>query len=137
MNNEQSAREFFEACETGKGWDACKSWCHPDAGFSCQADALAQVTTLEGYTEWVKGLATPIPDGHYELEAFAMDNDRNIAIAAAVFVGTQTGEGGPVPPTGKKVATDYVYVIKFDGNKINHMTKVWNDLYALRELGWA
>ena len=35
------AEAFFEACETGGGWAACERYCAPDAGFSAQADALA------------------------------------------------------------------------------------------------
>jgi hypothetical protein len=35
--------------------------------------------------------------------------------AYAVFRGTHTGEGGPVPPTGKEVEADYVYVMQFEG----------------------
>jgi hypothetical protein len=46
-----TARDFFEACEAGKGWEGCKDYCQDDASFSCQADALAEVTTLEGYAE--------------------------------------------------------------------------------------
>jgi len=137
MTKEQTARAFFEACETGKGWEVCRTWCHEGATFSCQADALADTATLAGYTEWMKGLFGPIPDGRYELSAFAMDPERGTVVAAAVFHGTQTGAGGPVPPTGKAVASDYVYVIAFDGEKISHMTKVWNDVHALRALGWA
>jgi predicted ester cyclase len=137
MTREQTARAFFEACETGKGWEVCRSWCHEGATFSCQADALAETTTLAGYAEWMKGLLGPIPDGRYELSAFAMDPERGTVVAAAVFHGTQTGAGGPVPSTGKAVASDYVYVIAFDGEKISHMTKVWNDVHALRALGWA
>ena len=30
------AKRFFEACETGKGWTACKVYCKPDATFSSQ-----------------------------------------------------------------------------------------------------
>lgn len=137
MTIETTAREFFEACETGQGWEECQKFCHDGASFACQADALADTSTLEGYTNWVKGLATPVPDGHYELKGFAADNDRDTVIAFAVFHGTQTGEGGPVPPTGKTVATDYVYAMKFDGGKIRHMTKIWNDVIALRQLGWG
>lgn len=80
----ETARSFFDACETGKGWAVCKAWCHEDASFSCQADALAKVTSLQGYTEWMKGLLSPIPDGHYELTAFAADPDRRAVVAAAV-----------------------------------------------------
>ena len=137
MTHAQTARDFFEACETGKGWDGCKTWCLEGATFSCQADALAQTSTLAAYADWMKGLLGPIPDGHYELKAFAMDAERGTVVAAAVFHGTQTGAGGPVAPTGKAVSSDYAYVISFNGEKISHMTKVWNDLQALRQLGWA
>jgi predicted ester cyclase len=137
MTREQTARAFFEACESGKGWEVCRTWCHEGATFSCQADALAETKTLAGYADWMKGLLGPIPDGRYELRAWALDPERGTVVAAAVFHGSHAGEGGPVPPTGKTVASDYVYVIAFDGEKISHMTKVWNDAYALRALGWA
>ncbi len=131
------ARDFFDACETGKGWDVCRDWCHDDATFSCQSDVLADTTTLEGYTEWTKGLLKPIPDGRYELKAFATDLDRNSVSAFGVFHGTHTGDGGPVAPTGNSVAADYVYVMEFDGDRIRHMTKIWNDAQTLRALGWG
>jgi ketosteroid isomerase-like protein len=137
MNTEQTARAFFEACETGGGWEACKAYCSADATFDCQADALADTTTLEGYADWMKGLLTPIPDGHYTLTAFAADSERGTVVATAVFHGTQTGEGGPGDPTGKVVASDYAYVMQCDGDRITHMTKIWNDVQALRQLGWA
>ncbi len=137
MNSiKERAEQFFDACETGKGWDGCKEFCHPDASFSAQASALADVDTLESYTEWMKGLLTPVPDGRYELRSFAVDEERNKVSAFAVFHGTHTGEGGPVPPTGNSVATDYVYVMDFDGDRIRHMTKIWNDTITLQQLGW-
>ena len=59
-------------------------------------------------------------------------------MVSGVFTGTHTGQGGPCPPTGKTVnKSDYVYVMDFDGDKIRHMTKVWPDAWALKELGWA
>lgn len=132
-----TANQFFEACETGKGWNTCSQFCHPDATFTCQSGALAEISTLKAYTEWTKGILTPIPDGHYELKFFAADDARNSVAAVAVFHGTQTGEGGPVSPTGNSVSTDYVYHMEFDGNRIMHMTKIWNDTFALQQLGWT
>ena len=131
------AKNFFEACETGKGWDACKSYCHPDASFASQTGALSDISTLEGYCEWMKGLLTPIPDGHYELKFFAADEADKSVAAFAVFHGTQTGDGGPVPPTGNSIAADYVYHMEFDGGQVKHMTKIWNDTISLQQLGWA
>ena len=131
------ARDFFEACETGQGWEGCKKFCTDGASFSSQTDALEGITTLEGYTEWMKGLLVILPDGRYGLKSFSTDADRNRVTAFAVFHGTHTGDGGPVPPTNQSTAADYVYCMEFDGDKISHMTKVWNDSITVRELGWA
>jgi len=131
------AKQFFDACESGKGWAGCKAYCHPGATFSAQTGALASISTLEGYCDWMKGLFTPIPDGHYELKFFAADEARHSVAAFAVFHGTHTGPGGPGPATGKKVAADYVYHMVFEGGRIKHMTKIWNDTISLQQLGWA
>jgi predicted ester cyclase len=132
-----TAQQFFDACETGKGWAGCEQYCYPGATFSAQVDTLAGMTTLEAYTEWMKDLITLLPDGNAEVRSFAVDEARNNVAVFGVFRGTHTGEGGPVPPTGKSAEADYVYVMNFDGDKIRHMTKIWNDGFTVRQLGWA
>ena len=131
------AKNFFETCEAGKGWDACKAYCHADATFAAQAEPLADIKTLRQYTEWMQVLLTFIPDGRYELKSFATDEARKSVCAYGVFSGTHTGEGGPCPPTGKSLKTDYVYVMEFDGDRIRHMTKIWHAGLAMKELGWV
>ena len=131
------AHAFFEACEAGKGWEVCKAHCTPDATFSAQAEPLSDVRTLQGYADWMQGLLTFMPDGRYTLKAFATDPERGKVVAFATFSATHTGAGGPCPPTGKHTQTDYVYVMEFAGERIRHMTKIWNAGWAMRELGWA
>ncbi|MEL6361409.1 MAG: ester cyclase [Pseudomonadota bacterium] len=133
----ESAFAFFDACETGKGWDVCSQYCTPDASFSSQAEPLLEVTKLSDYAEWMKGLFGPIPNASYELKSFGLDQERASVCAYAVFNGTHTGEGGPVPATGKSTSSDYVYVMEFDGDKIRHMTKIWHAGLALQDLGWV
>ena len=128
---------FFDAVETGMGWEGCSAYVEPDATFEAQADALADVHTLRGYAEWMKGILVVLPDARYELKAFAVDAERQKVAAYAVFHGTHTGDGGPVAPTGKSASTDYVYVMDFVDGRIRHMTKIWNDGRALRQLGWT
>ena len=132
-----TAEEFFDACETGQGWQGCAQFCQPGATFSAQAGALEGMNTLEAYTDWMKGLLTLVPDGRAEVRSFAVDAARNKVVVYGVFSGTHTGEGGPVPPTGKSTAADYVYDMDFDGDKIGHLTKIWNDAFTLHQLGWA
>jgi predicted ester cyclase len=133
----ETARAFFDACETGRGWEGCSSYCHPNATFAAQAEPLAEMKTLREYTEWMKGIMTVLPDASYVIKAFATDNERHSVSGYGVFSGTHTGEGGPVPPTGRRASADYVYVMEFDGAKIRHMTKIWHAGWTMRELGWT
>ena len=133
----ETAERFFEACETGKGWAGCQEYCHPGATFSAQTSALAGVETLDAYTDWMAGTFEPLPGGTYEVRAFAVDDERQNVTAYGVFSATHTGHGGPVPPTGKSIRADYVYVMQFDGDRIRHLTKIWNDTFTNQQLGWA
>src|SRR5258708_24486354 len=132
-----TANDFFVACETGRGWDACKAYCAPSATFAAQAEPLAGIKTLAEYANWMKGLMTILPDGSYEVKSFATDSERNNVAAYPVFSGTHTGPGGPCEPTRKQATSDYVYVMHFTDGKISHMTAIWNSGMALKELGWA
>jgi ketosteroid isomerase-like protein len=132
----ETAQAFFEACEAGKGWGVCRAYCSPHATFAAQAEPLADVKTLEQYTDWMQGLMTVLTDATYEVKSFATDAARNNVCAYGVFKGTHLA-GGPCPPTGKTVSTDYVYVMQFDDGRIVHMTKIWHAGLALKALGWA
>src|SRR5688500_16060335 len=131
------AAASFAASETGKSWHACGAYCTPNATSSAPAQPLLEVKTLAQYTDWMKGIMTVLPDGRYDVKSFATDAARNNVAAYSVFHGTHTGPGGPVPPTGRRTSTDYVYVMQFEGDKIVHMTKIWHAGLALKELGWT
>jgi steroid delta-isomerase-like uncharacterized protein len=131
------AEAFFDACETGKGWDACSAYCTPGATFAAQAEPLLDVKTLAQYADWMKAITGVFPDCSYDVKSFATDSARSNVAAFATFHATHTGPGGPVPPTGRSMSTDYVYVMQFEGEKITHMTKIWNAGLALKAVGWA
>ena len=133
----ETAAAFFDACETGEGWDGCAQYCTADATFSAQSEAIGDLTDLRSYADWMKGILTILEDGSYDLKSFATDEERGSVLAYAVFNGTHTGDGGPVPPTGKAASSDYVYFMQFDGDKIAHMTKIWHSGVALQQLGWG
>ena len=132
----ETAQAFFDACETGKGWAGCSAYCSENATFIAQAEPLLEIKTLRDYAEWMKDLLTVLTDGHYAVKSFATDATRNNVCAYGVFTGTHLA-GGPMAPTGKTTNTDYVYVMQFKSGKIAHMTKIWNAVLALKELGRA
>jgi hypothetical protein len=100
MSITKTAEEFLTACETGKGWSVCSAYCTPGATFSAQAEPLAEVSTVEQYTNWMQGMLTVLTDGTYDVKSLATDAERNNVNIYAVFTGTHLA-GGPVPPTGR------------------------------------
>ena len=138
MSIMETAEAFFEACDTGAVWEACAPFCHADATFACQATALSEIATVEAYAGWMQGLIAGLfPDGRYEVHAFSADAARGVATVFATFLGTQTGDPGTGAPTGKAIATDYVYAMTFEDGRIRNLVKVWNDVHALTEAGLA
>jgi hypothetical protein len=95
----ETARSFFTACEEGKGCDECRAYCTADATFAPQTEPLADVKTVQQYTEWMKGLSTVLTDGRYEVKSFATDAEHKNVCAYAVFTGTHIASSAPIGPT--------------------------------------
>lgn len=131
-----TAVEWFEALETAKGWAGTAPYCHNDATISVQADSLADIETMEDFSNFIKDGLSVMTDGGHEIKAVATNEKENQVIIFARGWGTHTKEGGPVPPTGKSMETEYVYILTFDGGKIRHLNKVWNDVWSMSRLGW-
>ena len=84
---------------------------------------------------------------YYASSRAAFGDQRNEVIAihhadAGVFVefdllGTHTGALLGIPATGREFRCRMVAFFQFDGDRIRHMTKIWNDGISLKQLGWA
>lgn len=139
MSGFENAKRFFEACETPLGWEGCKGFVAQDAGFHAQSEPLEDISTVEGYCEWMKAFGTVTAAGAtYELHTSAWDEANRCAIFFATYHATHVGEGGPVPPTGQSTHSHYVYVVTMnDSDQVSSLTKIWNAPWAMRDLGWA
>lgn len=138
MDPFENAKKFFEACEAPSGWEGCKAYVADGATFSAQSEPLVGVTTVEAYCEWMHGFGTvTAPGATYDLHAAAYDESSRTALFFATYHPTHTGDGGPVPPTGKTAHADYVYALTMnDVGKVERMVKVWNAPWSMNELGW-
>lgn len=134
----ETATTFFHACESLKGWEGCHQYAMPNATFSAQSEPIADITTLEGYTDWMKGFGSTTTVGAtYDLHSASYDESTKTAIFFGTFNGTHNGDGGPVPPTNKTTHSEYVYILTMNDNGlIERMVKVWNAPWAMKELGW-
>ena len=121
MDNLTTAGAFFEACDYGKGWSSCRSYCNDNASFETAAEAHAEIDTLDTYCDWmVEALAMFDETVEVEVKSEAYDVKKDIALIYAEIRGNVII--GPEPMFMK---TDYVYAINFNGKKISHVTKIW------------
>lgn len=117
------AQGFFDACESGKGWNATKPYVSTaSAPFSAQVTdslsgpKLSEVKTIQGYTGWMTGVVKEFgPKATVDVRARAVDLSSASVLYYAVFAGV----------------SDYVYQLHFDEHcKIDAMHKIWNDGYV-------
>ena len=130
------ARRFFDTCESGRGWEACRVYCTRDATFSAQSEPLAEIGLLQAYTDWVAGALHTYRAGWYEVKSLATDETGASVSIFAVF-STADGVKDERSASRKMLKTDYVYVMFFEGHAIRHMTKVWNAGWTMRQMGWT
>ena len=138
MSAFENAKRFFHACDSLEGWAGCRQYVAPSAGFKAQADPLTDIDTVEGYTQWMAAFGNDVVPGcSYDLHSQSWDEETRTATFFATFVGVHSGDGGPVPPTGKETNSHYAYVLQMNSDDlVAAMVKVWNASWAMRQLGW-
>jgi len=104
--------------------------------------ACSPSARAEEYADWRASMrdraVEAAPDCKWVLEHASWDKDKRTIACYGVASGTHTGPGGPVPATGRSVASEYVYILHVDETgRFDRMTLVWNAGWAMRELGWA
>jgi len=132
------AEKFFTACEAGEGWAGCAQYVADNASFDAQSEPLIDVKTVQDYCEWMAGFGNvTAPGATYDLHTSSYDDTSRTAIFFATYNARHTGEGGPVPPTGKDTHSHYVYALTMNADdKVEKMIKIWNAPWAMKELGW-
>ncbi len=139
MDKFDNATAFFHACEGLEGWSGCRKYVSDGARFTAQCEPLVEIDTIEQYSEWMAGLGKgPLAGCGYKINASSFDEKTDTALFYATFTGKHSGEGGPVPATGKTTNSHYVYALKMnDSGLVEELTKIWNAPWALAELGWV
>jgi hypothetical protein len=76
---------------------------------------------------------TAFPDYHEELHELIAEGERVVAHIA--ISGTQTGQWGPLPPTGRHVRFDEIVILEIRNGTVHKQRGVVDNLAALRQLG--
>lgn len=92
---------------------------------------------LAGMRQWFDLWSDACPDRRVKYHNVLVQGDQ--LIGEGTFTGTHTGPlhlpTGDVPPTGRKLAADYVAVFHFAGEKITYMRHYMDLMGVMAQLG--
>ena len=130
--NKELGRRFTEVLNN-RQWDLLDELVAPDFQRHCQATPGVVVKSLEEFKAFLRADAASFPDSVQTPRLIVAEDDM-IAVWAA-YEGTQLGQMGPFPPSGKRMSIDFSAMIRVEAGKIAELWVVWDNVAALTQLG--
>ena len=130
--NKAIVRELIEFVWNRRALDRIPEFYAPDY----VADYRPYVPVSEGHAA-VSGMVerawTAFPDYHEELQELIAEGP--FVVARFTISGTQAGQWGPLPATGRRVQFDEIVILELSDGKVIRQRGVLDSLTALRQLG--
>ncbi len=99
----------------------------------CQATPGIEVHSIEEFKHFLETDFATIPDSVVDIDWLVAEGD--MLAFYCTYSGTQTGQMGPFPPSGKRATLDFAGVHRFENGKIAETWLTWDNIYMLTELG--
>jgi steroid delta-isomerase-like uncharacterized protein len=99
----------------------------------CQATPDVKVESLDDFKALLAEWDIQFPDAYNELHMTAAEGD--LVAFYMTYSGTQEGQMGPFPPTGKKMSIECAGFHRLEEGKIVETWVTWDNLAALSQLG--
>jgi steroid delta-isomerase-like uncharacterized protein len=123
----------FESAMNARRLDLLDELIAPDVVRHCEATPGLEVTNLDQLKDFLKADASVFPDNKQTFEHILVDGD--MAAVWATYEGTQMGQMGPFPPSGKYAKFSFSGVFRISDGKIAEWWVTWDNLAILRQLG--
>lgn len=91
------------------------------------------VSNLEQFKSFLHQDLAAVPDAQQQIHLILAQND--LVAVRAIYRGTQTGQMGPFPPSGKIVELPFMAILRVEDGMIAEMWVEWDNLSALSQLG--
>ena len=131
-DNKALVRRFGEAMNS-RQFDILDEIVAPGFVRHCQATPEVAVKSLQGFKEYLRQDAVVFPDSIQTPRHIVAEGD--LVAVWMTYEGTQNGQMGPFPPSGKKMQLEVGVVLRVDNGKIAEMWVTWDNLAALAQLG--
>jgi predicted ester cyclase len=132
--NKALLRRFVEALNQ-HNLDALDALVVPDFVRHCQATPGLEIRSLGAFKRFLVEDRASVPDGRQTVRFLVAEGD--FVAMYCTYSGTQTGQWGPVPPTGKHVEFDFSGVVRVCSGRLAELWITWDNLVILTQLGLA
>jgi len=97
------------------------------------ATAGVVVTNLAEFKAFLESDFSAVPNSVMSIDVIF--GNQNYVAMRAIYSGTQSGQMGPFPPTGKRFELPFIGILKIDEGKISEIWVEWDNVFALNQLG--
>jgi len=105
----------------------------PDFVRHSQATPWIQIRSLNEFKRFVRDDWSGVPDGQTTVRFLVAEG--GFVALYCTYTGTQTGQWGPLSPSGKRFELDFSGVFRITGGKIAELWITWDNLCLLTQLG--
>lgn len=130
--NKQIVRQMIDAINA-RNFDALDEVIAADLRRHCAATPDVDVRSLADFKAFLRRDFAALPDARMATDIMMAEDDK-VALRAT-YRGTQTGQMGPFPPSGREVAIPFLGILRIENGKIAEMWVEWDNVAVLTQLG--
>jgi predicted ester cyclase len=132
-NRNKSVLVRFGEALNNRNLDMLDDLVLPDFVRHSQATPWIEVRSLDQFKRHLEDDWKGVPDQQTAMRFQVAEGD--LVALYCTYAGTQTGQWGPLPPSGKRVEFDFSAVFRLAGGKIAELWIVWDNLAIMTQLG--
>lgn len=130
--NEEIVLRMIEAVNS-RDFDALDDLVSPTVRRHSGATPEVHVTSLSEFKAFLHADLAAVPDAIQETNMIFSSGD--MVAVHETYSGTQTGQMGPFPPSGRRLELPFVGLLRIEDGKIAEIWVEWDNLNALAQLG--
>ena len=130
--NEEIVMRMIEAVNA-RDFDALDEVVSPTVRRYSGATPEVHVTNLEEFKAFLHADLAAVPDAMQETNMIFSSGD--MVAVHETYTGTQTGQMGPFPPSGRELEISFIGLLRIEDGKIAEIWVEWDNLNALAQLG--
>jgi predicted ester cyclase len=100
----------------------------------CEATPDVEVHSREEFKEFLRQNTAAFPDNVQTFHQVIVEGD--LAGIWVEYEGTQTGQFGPLPPSGRKARFDFGGYLRVENGKLAELWLTWDNMSILSQLGF-